>query len=147
MAKSSLVVSGIDQDELAALLKEKYRDKEITMNTSNDNVDSTDETNIVISTSSNMVIELEQSKKQLSISEMKCNRALSTIQSFHKQQKALFEEFALLLEYDSQDFQDELDIYNLEIEERRKNLESLLTYVLKGCFIFKSVNNNFLSKS
>ena len=41
MAKSSLVVSGIDQDELAALLKEKYPDKEITMNTSNDNVDST----------------------------------------------------------------------------------------------------------
>ena len=43
----------------------------------------------------------------------------------------LFEEFASLLGYDPQDFQDELDIFNLELEERRKNLESLLTHVLK----------------
>ncbi len=48
-------------------------------------------------------IELETTKKMLEDSERKCQKALGSIQSFHKQQKALFEEFALLRQrYDEQ---------------------------------------------
>lgn len=99
----SLCISGVTVEVIVDALHQKYPDRKIVYASKTDSLNSSDIFILQNVDTTDLLSELDKKQEELRESEAACSRALESIQTFHKQQHDLFDEFVILRQrYDEQ---------------------------------------------